>query len=492
MVVLVAVYVIAAKVGLSLSVAHGNATPVWAPTGIALAALVLFGRRLWPGVLVGAFIANATTDVALWTAGLIAVGNTAEALVGATLLDRMGFRPALDRGRDVFGLVACAAIAPVVSASVGVGAVVAAGNASDFWFHWRIWWVGDAMGALLIAPLVFTWTALRDRRTDGSLLEVAGIAAGLLVVGGLVFSNEPPAASFLVFPLIVWATLRFGQRGATLSIVGATAFGISAILGGARPFGGATETESVALLQGLMSLVAISSLLIAASISERERAEWSARADADLLARREAQLAEAQKVARMGSWEWDMRAGVVTWSDQMFEIHGYEPGSFEVTFDKALERVLPEDRVAIEANTKGAMATGEDGSLPGIEYRIELADGSRRILRGEGRFVFENGEPVQMIGTVQDVTELRTAQENETRLREIERSHQQALELNDEIVQRLAVAKLALELGHPEEAAAAIDEVMTSTRGIVGDLMSRNGQSRAGGFRRSKPGKSAP
>lgn len=484
--VVAAVYVGAAKVGLSLSVAHGNATPVWAPTGIAIAALILFGPRLWPGVLLGAFLANATTPIPLWTSGVIACGNTLEALVASVLMRRFGFRPRMDRGRDVLALVVLGGIlAPVVSATVGVSALsLADAFAQDgFAVHWGVWWVGDAMGALLVAPLLLTWFSTRGSPLSvRSLAEAFTILAGLVFVGAFVFSSEPPAASFLVFPLIVWATLRFGQRGATATVIVTTVFGITAILSGSRPFGGVTETESVALLQALMGLVAISCLVITATISEREKAYAALHLEAALSAKRQAQLAEAQRVAHFGSWEWDMSEGRVTWSDEMYRIHGYEPQEVDVTFEWVLSRVVDDDRAAIQQNVESALG---GGPLPAIEYRIERPDGEQRLVRGEGEIVFsKDGSPTKMIGTVLDVTEQRRAEEMEARLREVELNHEQALELNDEVVQGLATAKLALELGQVDEARDALDATLESARGIVTDLMSKNGESKAGGFRR--------
>src|SRR5262245_39269580 len=132
MLVLALAYFASAKLGLGLASATPSVTAVWPPTGIALAALVLWGRRLWPGVLLGAFLANVTTDVPVYTAAGIAVGNTLEAVVGAWLLDRVGFRPTLDRLRDIFALVLLAAIvSTAISATIGVISLSIGDSLSD-------------------------------------------------------------------------------------------------------------------------------------------------------------------------------------------------------------------------------------------------------------------------------------------------------------------------------------------------------------------------
>ena len=150
-------YVVAARIGIELEVADGLITPVWAPTGIALAALVLYGRRLWPAVALAAFVANAASGASIPEAGFISVGNTLEAVVGATLLLRVDFRPALDRVRDVFALIGLAAIASTtIAATNGATTLLISGDvdSSDYWSAWLLWWLGDAMGNLVVAPLL--------------------------------------------------------------------------------------------------------------------------------------------------------------------------------------------------------------------------------------------------------------------------------------------------------------------------------------------------
>jgi integral membrane sensor domain MASE1 len=149
---LAAIYVAAAKLGLSLAPMHKSVSLVWPPTGIALAALLLFGYRLWPGIALGAFLINASTGVGLAVAAGIAAGNTLEALAGTYLLRRLTrFRPSLERPHDVLGLVALAAgLSTTVSATIGV-ASLCLGDAAVWPISrtlWWQWWLGDAMGAL--------------------------------------------------------------------------------------------------------------------------------------------------------------------------------------------------------------------------------------------------------------------------------------------------------------------------------------------------------
>src|SRR5919204_1859296 len=155
---LAAVYYGAAKLGLSLAFMNASISAVWPPTGIALAALIFWGYRLWPGVLLGAFLANNWTGVPVYSAAGIAVGNTCEALAGAYLLRGVAdFRPSLERVRDVVALALLAGIvSTTVAATIGVGSLLVADRVGTdhIWSAWRTWWLGDMGGDLIVAPAI--------------------------------------------------------------------------------------------------------------------------------------------------------------------------------------------------------------------------------------------------------------------------------------------------------------------------------------------------
>src|SRR5262245_32970970 len=163
-----AVYVAGAKMGLKLAFVAEQVTVVWPPTGIALCAVLLFGYRIWPAIALGAFIANITTNTPAIASLGIASGNTLEALVGAYLLNRfVQFRPSLERFRDVFGLIVFGAIASTaVSATIGVISLCATGMQSwqRFGSLWAVWFLGDAMGDVIVAPLGLTLLTAETRR----------------------------------------------------------------------------------------------------------------------------------------------------------------------------------------------------------------------------------------------------------------------------------------------------------------------------------------
>jgi PAS domain S-box-containing protein len=385
------VYVGTAKLGIELSVAHGVITPVWAPTGVALASLLLFGPRLWPAVAIGAFVANATSDVSLAVAAGITVGNTLEAVVGAYALRRLGFRVGFDRVRDVLWFVGVAAVAATtISATNGVTVLrIADGLQDDYGRAWLLWWFGDAAGALLVAPLLLVWAANRHRRpSPRTALEFAAVCGALAAASAVVFLAGAWRYPYFLFPLFVCATLRFRQLGAVTTAFLAGALATAGVVADEVPIG-STDTEGVQILQALIAVVAISVLVLAASLTERAFAVQA--------------LEQAQELTHIGSWEWNVGSNTVTWSDELYRIYGLEPQSVKLTYDGFLERVHPSDRARVETIVRRA---GETRQPFAFEHRVVLPDGRERVVLGRGRVeTDELGTPLRMVGTGQDITQ---------------------------------------------------------------------------------------
>src|SRR6185436_97422 len=188
-------YVATARLGLSFDALAGIATTVWPPTGIALAALILRGPQLWPAVALAAFAVNLTTGIPIWGAAILATGNTLEAVVGAALLRRFSFDPRLARLRDVLLLVGWAALgSTLISATFGtVAAALASLHRNESYpVFWAVWWIGDAMGDLLIAPLICVWaSSIRLSRRPLRWLEALLLTAALALVSMAVFRRTP-------------------------------------------------------------------------------------------------------------------------------------------------------------------------------------------------------------------------------------------------------------------------------------------------------------
>ena len=269
------VYFGSAKLGLALAFSNESVTAIWPPTGIALAALVLWGRGLWPGVLLGAFLANVTTDVPVYTAAGIAVGNTLEAVVGAWLLERFGFRPTLLRLRDIFALVVLGAvISTAVSATIGVASLSVGDSLSEGALTtWRLWWLGDMGGDLLVASAIFVLvTHWPYRDLPGSAVEGVALIVALVGIELLVFSNDVPAI-YLAFPIIVWAALRFLQPGATVAALTFAIIAVSFTGNESGPFFRRSQDDGLLLAQSFSAIVGLTGLILAIVTYQRRRAE---------------------------------------------------------------------------------------------------------------------------------------------------------------------------------------------------------------------------
>lgn len=277
--VLTLVYIAAAKFGLSLAFATKQVTAVWPPTGVALVALLLFGYRVWPGIALGAFIINSTLGEPLLTTAGIAIGNTIGPLAGAFMLRRFtNFDNSFATTRDVFALLVFGSmLAMMVTAVNGVTNLALGGIIpwTDFMSIVWVWWVGDAMGVLLFAPFLLTWIANPYIKWRGTrLMELGTLYATLAVVSYFVFTETSGyQIQYAVFPLIIWAALRFGQRETATSVLVLCGFAIWGAVHDRGPFVTGTLDERLILLEVFMSVVAVAALILSAVTAERERAE---------------------------------------------------------------------------------------------------------------------------------------------------------------------------------------------------------------------------
>ena len=272
---LAAVYYGAAKLGLTLAFANRSVTAVWPPAGIALAALLLWGYRYWPGVALGALLANGWTGVPIETVLGITVGNTLEALAGTYLLRRVArFRTSLRRVRDVLALVVLGAVvSTLVAATIGVASlrVGDAVSTDALGSTFRVWWLGDMGGDLLVAPfallVVGHWREARwDRWLEGLLL-----LAALAGISALALSRSEPLA-YVVFPLLIWAGLRLGPHGAATANLIVAVIAVAYTANGHGGFVEGTRDDSLLLSQTFMGVAAVTSLLLAGIAAERQRA----------------------------------------------------------------------------------------------------------------------------------------------------------------------------------------------------------------------------
>jgi signal transduction histidine kinase len=275
-------YFVAGRIGLAVPFTSGNVSPVWPAAGIALAAVLLFGYRVWPGIVLGAFLANLLSPIPHVAAAGLAVGNTLAALTGAFLLHRLpSFRTSLSRLIDVLALIAWGAlVSPLVSATLGVATLFAAHVQP--WravpLAWIIYWLGDAMGVLLIAPLLLTFSSLHALRRY-RIPELATLIVLLALTCLVIFNDrllgelKHDVLAFAVFPFVMWAAIRFKMVGSSFALLVIATIATSETAMGSGPFAQSFPFENSALLQIYLAVLAISGLSLAGVIGEREQVE---------------------------------------------------------------------------------------------------------------------------------------------------------------------------------------------------------------------------
>ncbi len=314
-ILLAGLYYASARAGLSLATVNPSVTPVWPGTGIAIAALLLFRPRLWPGVWAGAFWVNYTTLHELMTAAGIASGNTLEGLVAIVLIRQFaGGTRVFERSVGVFRYILYAAvIGCATGATIGVSVLQVAGKVlwPDYGLTWLTWWLGDAVSALTVAPLIVVWStrppAVRRvaRVTELGALIVVATGVSLAQWGPWlpVAVNRLPMG-YIVIPSLLWSAFRFYQHGAVTVVFITCAIAVWGTLAGRGPFAVADFSTALLLLQSFSGTLAVTGLIMAAVVAEHSRVEAVQResehrlrqlAESEQAARREAELASRTK-----------------------------------------------------------------------------------------------------------------------------------------------------------------------------------------------------
>jgi len=294
-------YFVAGRAGLAVPFTANNISPIWPASGIALGAILLWGSAVWPGILAGALVVNCFSPIPLPAAFGLAAGNTLAALAGGALLRRCAFRASLVRLADVLALLTAGALgAALVSATLGSLTLFGLGliRLPELGRSALTYFLGDALGITAIAPYLLTgplWTRLstQTRRAEFLILSVL-----LFVTCVLLFDERYPLATeytvlaLLVFPLVLWAAIRFGVAGSSLASLLVATVAVVETAAGSGAFSKASPLTNALLLQFFLACVSVSGLLLAAVIAERERAE----AERASLIREHAQ-AEAERKA---------------------------------------------------------------------------------------------------------------------------------------------------------------------------------------------------
>ena len=312
------VYCIAGKFGLQFAAFSLSSSPIWPPTGIAAAALLLGGFRLWPAIFLAAFLVNVTTSGTVYTSLGIAAGNTLEAIVGVYLtIHYANGRRVFERTHDFFRFVAFSMFAAAVSPTIGLASLILGGfvPSNDLARIWLTWWVGDMGGFLLVAPAVILWienpTIVRDGRRllEKSLTLVAIVAVGILVFGGALPAIVNYPIGFVCVPILVWSAFRFGQREAATCNFVLAASAAWGIIRGVGPWARFDDPISSFIIpQAFIITMAVMTLAMAAAVWERKHAEAEAKD-----ARRQAQRENRAKDRFLAMLGHELRNPLARW-----------------------------------------------------------------------------------------------------------------------------------------------------------------------------------
>ena len=277
-------YFVAGRLGLLFAVVNPSASPVWPASGVAFAGLLLFGRHVWPGVFVGALLVNLTTSGHFLPSLAIAAGSTLEGVLGAYLVDRFNDgRRSFDRPGDVGRFFVLAGVfSPTIAATVGTISLRLAAMAgpTDSSVIWLTWWLGDAVGVLVVAPVILLWAAKfsvrwpRDKIVEAIVLTIGIAGIGQVVFGGWLPPRlEHYPLDFLCIPVLVWAAFRFGQREVATAVAALSGIALAGTLEGFGPFVSNSPSDSLLLLEVFLGLTAVMTLAFAAVLAENRRGQ---------------------------------------------------------------------------------------------------------------------------------------------------------------------------------------------------------------------------
>src|SRR5882762_9788787 len=428
-----AAYFAVARLSLALAIPPGYATAVWPPSGIALAAALLLGNRVWPGVWIGAALANITVESSFLSAVFIASGNTLEALAGGTLIRRhVGDLSHFERGEDVGKFIVLCALSAAIAAT-GALVPLAFGH-SLAWDvvlrNWWTWWQGDATGMIIVTPLILSWSAPNAALwPPQKKRELSGFGLLLLITAAAISTDRtthfaPFSLTFVALPFILWAAFRFGQREVTTAIAAVCGVAVWYVLERRDLFASVPLNELLLMLLTFISMVVTTGLVLVAVLGERGRSTDALRkkfaeleslasdraleSGAALLQATERRYRAFFENAGIGIAHTDLKGRLVLVNPKFCEITGY---SAEELLSKSLHDLVHADYLASSREYDARLA---DQTL--APHTVE-----RRYVRSRGEAFWASAttslvrdaqrQPSFFIHALQDVTERRRMEE---------------------------------------------------------------------------------
>jgi PAS domain S-box-containing protein len=402
---------VAARLGGALILRPQMVSPLWLGNVVLASMLLLVRRRTWP-VLLAAGLAGFLLDdvragVPIRSEVWLILSNAVEVLVAAFCLSN-AFDGMLPRLNSVRTLARYSFYAVFLAPFVGAfpGALSTSGN---YWAAWKLAFFSEALGFLTLMPAILGWAReirATSQKPRAYYLEGSTLLVALVILGYLIFDasakSDPPALLYSLVPLLLWSTLRFGSTGVSTSMIAIAFVSIWGVVHGRGPFTEPGAPINVLSLQLFLFFTAAPFMALAVLVEERKDAEQALR-------QREVELKEAQRLAKVGSWQWDIDTDAVTWSEEFYRIAGLNPGLPAVTYAQHSTLFTPESWLRLQCVVEEALRTGTPYEL---DLEMKRADGRRSWIVAKGEVRRDGtGRVVQLRGTVQDITGRKQAQE---------------------------------------------------------------------------------
>lgn len=396
-------YIFFGKLGLSLAFVNASTTAIWAPTGIAFASLLILGYRVFPAILVGAFVVNVTTAGGMGASLGIALGNTLEALVGVYLVKKFA------EGERVFESIAnifkfiffAAIVSTIVSATIGTTVLLLSNltTVTNFWPVWLTWWLGDMGGNLIVAPFLVVWaTHPRVNISYKGILHFFLSLLGILLITEIVFSGILPYV-YLCIPLAVWIAFWFGRRGATATTLIVAIITVIETIHGNGPFGHqASVNQSLILLELFLSIFSLTALVFATAVLEVSKVQKTI-------------SSQEKRFKALIEKSFDAvvlidTASKISYASPTFEkITGYSPEEIEGTV--GFDLVYPDDRQ--KTMKELAKLVLMPGGTVSVEYRTIRKDGKIIWVEAVGTNLLLDPSVNAVVVNFHDITERKIA-----------------------------------------------------------------------------------
>ena len=402
---------LAAKLGGALVLRPQMVWPLWPGCAFLVAVLLLVPRRIWPFVIAAGLSGFAIYDLqaglTLRSTASLLLADTVEILIAAA-----GVSSCFEGVPQLNSIKSLAKYSffAVLLAPFWSGFIAAVTLGGNNWIRWRIGFFTEALAFLTVTPAILSMVRTAGEWTRKSYpfyLEAAVLNSGLVFLGYIAFvapgTSSPPVLLYSLLPFLLWSALRFGLMGISSSMIAVAFLSIWGAVHGRGPFTGSEPLSNLSSLQLFLFFAATPFMSLAVLVEERKRA-------GEVLRQKEVELTEAQRIAQVGSWQWDPDRDAVSWSQELYRITGREPNLPAVTYAEHSTLYTSESWERLRLAVESALQTATPYEL---DLEMIRADGTMRWVTARGVAQLDpSGRVVQLRGTLHDITERKRTEES--------------------------------------------------------------------------------